>query len=199
MSKKFCVLFVLGVSLLGRSMISNEHQYGVYKIQDTKHLVEIAAMINQAYKKVGWVKDTVERTNVQELTTSIQSTDTSLYACFDGEKVCGIAFLDDSDASKKLEMTMFTVHPDYQGKGVGMLLMNFIETQAIQEFHTHELYLYVVPYTQERLVAYYQRHGFEVVPESASITYNRAQKYISHLINPEYSDKIFLYEMRKLL
>lgn len=164
-------------------------QYKVHKVEDTKHLVEIVTMINQAYKKVAWLKDNIKRTNVQELVTIVQHPNKTLYMCLDNKKICGAAILDNADEPGKLMLEMFTVHPDYQGKNIGTLLMRFVESEAVKTYNIHDVYLYVIPCMQERLVAYYKRHGFEIVLEKPYT--------LLSVVKPEYHDKMSLLLMRK--
>jgi ribosomal protein S18 acetylase RimI-like enzyme len=165
--------------------------YDIRRITDTTQLEEIAVMINEAYKKALWVADDVERITVEELAGIIQSPHASLYVCFEGPSICGAVMLDATNLSGELEMAMLTVHTDYQGKNIGSLLMSHAQQEAVTRYHKDALYLYVIPCGQERLVAYYQREGFEIVAELPFI--------FLHLVKPTFQDHISLYKMRKSL
>lgn len=164
-------------------------QYTVRTVHGTKYLVEITSMINQAYKKVAWLKDNIKRTSVAELANIVQHPHKTLYMCLDGKKICGAALLDNADDPTKLMLEMFTVHPDYQGKNIGTLLMRFVENEAVKTYYTHDLYLYVIPCMQERLVAYYKRNGFEIISEKPYT--------LLSVVKPAYHDQMSLLLMRK--
>lgn len=184
----FLVIIVSLVLLIKYTRVASE-PYSIHHVHDTKDLAEVASMINQAYKKVAWLKDTIQRTTVQELANIVQHTNKTLSLCRHGNKICGAAILDNADEPGKLMLEMFTVHPDYQGKNIGTLLMRFVENDAVKMYHTHDLYLYVIPCMQERLVAYYKRQGFEVVLEKPYT--------LLSVVKPEYHDKMSLLLMHK--
>jgi ribosomal protein S18 acetylase RimI-like enzyme len=175
-------------------LAAQEAERGPYEIRMATHpeqLEQIEAMVNEAYKKAVWVADTVERITVAELTEIIEHKHTSLYICFEGATMCGAVILDNTDPSGELEMAMLTVHPGYQGKNIGALLIAHAEQEAVHRYHKDALYLYVIPCGQERLVAYYQRQGFEIVAELAFD--------LLYLVKPEYRDHMSIYQMRKSL
>lgn len=184
----FLKLF-LSACILGDCNDTVQTDYQVCMVSGKECLVSFAQMINEAYKKVLWLCDDVERITPEQLEQFIDHPNQSLYVCCDGKTVCGAIMLDNTDPSGKLEMAMFTVHPDYQGKNIGSLLLKAVEKDAVERYHTHELYLYVIPYTQERLVTYYQHHGFELIEELPFTAL--------HVVKPEYRDQISLYLMRK--
>lgn len=183
------LFLVLSIALVMNYHDLASQHYTVSKVQGTKHLVELTKMINQAYKKVAWLKDNIKRTSVAELAYIVEHSNKTLYMCLDGQKICGAALLDNDDEPGKLMLEMFTVHPDYQGKNIGTILMRFIENEAVKTYHKHDLYLYVIPCMQERLVAYYKRNGFEVVLKKPYT--------LLSVVRPEYHDKMSLLLMRK--
>lgn len=54
----------------------------------------------------------------------------------------------------------FAVHPDYQGKGVGKLLLDAAEQRAISDFNTQKLIMVVLSERTE-LIAFYERRGYK--------------------------------------
>jgi GNAT superfamily N-acetyltransferase len=186
----YCLLILLiGVVLVMKYAVPRQPQ--IYQIRTRHYLDEIAALINEAYKKVDWLKDSVKRTTIDELATIVDHPDKALYACFDGNTLCATAVLDRADEKDKLMLEMFSVHPHYQGKNIGTYLLHFLEQEAVHTFNISALYLYVVPCAQERLIAYYQRHGFEIVTEKPYT--------LLKVVKPEYHDQMSLLLMRKSL
>lgn len=191
MNTLFGLKLLLHIASLLTIQEGERDPYEIRMVTNTNQLEQIAEMVNEAYKKALWVADTVERITVEELTEVIEHNNKSLYVCCDGPVVCGAVILDNTDASGELEMGMLTVHSDYQGNNIGTLLISYAEQEALSRYHKDALYLYVIPCGQERLVAYYQRQGFEIVAELPFL--------FLHLVKPAYQQHISLYKMRKSL
>jgi len=187
----YCLLILIMSLALVIKYYATPKQLHIYRIDTQQHLNEITALINQAYKKVAWLKDKVKRTTADELDAIVKHPDQALYACFDSHRICAAAVLDKADEKDKLMVEMLSVHTDYQGKNIGTSMLNFLEQEAVHRFKTAALYLYVVPCAQERLIAYYQRHGFTVVAEKPYTLFK--------VVKPAYHDQMSLLLMRKSL
>src|SRR3989337_3563067 len=101
----------------------NKADITIMRVQKHHNIKEIADVINQAFKKMPFLKD--ERVTLQELEKIIEDTNKRLYVCVDGKRICGTIALDVS--GENVEMQLFAIHPDYQGKNIGSLLMQHVE------------------------------------------------------------------------
>lgn len=85
------------------------------------------------------------------------------YVIYDGDSVvsmaCGriMTYLD----RKELWIDEFSVHPDYQGKGVGSAMLDYIRSEVKKE---KEIIAYIGLHTEKGFpaVKFYEKNGFEV-------------------------------------
>lgn len=165
-------------------------EYKITKVEEYSNLEEIAGVINLAYRKAPFLKEDTDRTTVQKLKEIVLSTNKSLFVCLSEEKVCGSVVLDES--GKNPEMTLLTVHPSFQGRGIGNLLIQHLENRVFSA--DKDLYLNVIPVGQESLVAFYIKCGFKFVGDFYVFDQPNLDKYIKD----EYRDSIYYVGMKKV-
>ncbi len=180
-------IITASTAILGKGDAMN---YAIVEARDVNLIPEIVQVVNTAYNRAPWLKDGAQRTDAYALQSIFTNPDKKLYLCLDDNKVCGTVLLDAS--SSKPEMAMLAVDPEYQRKNnIGKLLMHHIEQEAIA-MKKQDIFINVIPLGQERLITYYQRHGYVDVGEVTQFNH-------PELVRPEYQGKVFLHVMRKVL
>ena len=162
------------------------HNYDIVQADHNAPITEITAMVNAAYTKTLWLKPGVQRIQPSELAAMIQKPTKKLFLCLDNKTICGAVLLDLSSAP---EMSMLAVHPKYQGQKIGTMLMQHIERELVKLGHNYVL-IYVVPFGQDQLVAYYLKAGYYFLDKTLPFTHLQ-------LVKQEYQDQVFLRIMRK--
>ena len=182
---RFLFIFVTFIS-------SNSLAYTVKSFQDAQpDLHEVADVINQAYRPVPFIKDGVDRVDLKDLEEVLADSNKILFICLHEGKVCGTVVLDYS--SKNLEMSILAVHPTLQGKGIGNMLIEYVEQKCMTA--GKDLYLNVIPVAQEALVVFYIKNGFKFTGDY----YSFDKAILDRYIKPEYSKNIFYVGMIKKL
>ncbi len=111
------------------------------------------------YERVfGWVKDKIER-NIESYKT----------VHVDGVKVGYFCLLDDGE---RLELDDIHIFDSFQGRGYGAQVLEHVVSRA--QHMRKDVFLYVFKHNQ-RAIALYKRHGFEIVENVAESRYVMAR------------------------
>lgn len=90
------------------------------------------------------------------------SNSSRVISAWDGEKLIGlIRGLDDGIWQATIDCLL--VNPEYQGRGIASTLLKYI-----LDDYSDFLYVDVVP-DEKRNVAFYEKHGFQVMPEGTPL------------------------------
>src|SRR3990167_8678133 len=136
---------------------ANTFKYSIVQADHNSPINEITSMVNTAYARTLFLKLDAQRTNELEISAIARMQNKKLFLCLDDKSsVCGTALLDLSSSSP--EMSMLAVHPKYQKQNIGKLLMQYVEQELVKLGYDHVL-IYIVPFSQAQLVAYYQKNG----------------------------------------
>jgi len=123
---------------------------------------EICNLVNIAYRgDIGWTKETDivegDRTTALEVKSTIQKNNSFfLVATQDDEVVSCICLEKEEDQAS---IGLFSVHPKFQGKGVGKSILSKAEEYAFSTLQVNKLVMVVVSQRIE-LISYYERRGY---------------------------------------
>jgi ribosomal protein S18 acetylase RimI-like enzyme len=113
-----------------------------------------AEQINALRFSVGWCTKRVEKKWQEILDKSA-----FVYSVFDGDKLVGMGRIVEDGI-----MCMFydiVVHQDYQGKGVGKMIMNNL-LEFVKDKKYSSVSLFADPNNKDFLVPFYNKFGFEI-------------------------------------
>lgn len=160
------------------------------KLATPKHdLEQAASAINAAYKKVQYLM--ADRVTPQELGAMIADPKKRVYFCLSPqEEICGSISMTDMDKDR-VELGMFSIHPDYQGKKIGPQFLACVEKEAFKK--AQEIILKVIPLYQAPLIQFYERQGYKVTGCREEFPKEDQVKYI----RPECRDQVYFSLMNK--
>lgn len=116
-------------------------------------LYQTVETINLAYQKQLFNKKDAPRITVSELQRLLSDPENQLFCAFSEKKeVIGTLLL------RKNELSLFAIHPNYQGKKIGAQLLEKAEKIAFE--HYDSVFLKVIPLFQESLILYYESLGY---------------------------------------
>jgi N-acetylglutamate synthase-like GNAT family acetyltransferase len=174
------------------SKVSPEQAFTIEIATASHDLVKITSVINAAYKKARFLRDDVERVSPEELRSIISTPHKKLYLYISVDHtICGTALLDFCDKDKA-EISLFAIHPDYQGKNIGPPFLNDVEKEAFKK--VSEIILKVIPLYQEQLIKFYERLGYTMT--SLTIEFPEEEKL--RTVRPECWDRMFFSIMHKV-
>ena len=100
------------------------------------------------------------------------------------KRVCGTILLSRS------EISLFAIHPSFQGRGYGRQLLAAAEEEV---FRNHQsVQLKVIPLFQERLIAYYEKLGYCSYNEYEALSIAKLDR-----IQEKYHDQVYALILRK--
>jgi GNAT superfamily N-acetyltransferase len=150
--------------------------YTVTEVTLGDNLEEIITVVNSAYKHVPYLQEGTTRITRLELENIIHDSTKRLYICKDDNNtICGTALLDIEYHDP--EMSLFSVDPRHQGKNIGKIILQYIETQILN-MGKKRLTIKVIRMTQDKLIAYYQKNGFEFTGDSMVIETEILERYM---------------------
>jgi len=146
----------------------------------TKALVEDAPeldnLVNSAYRgdssRQGWTTEADlldgTRTDAAAIVELIKTPGTTLLKYVEEDKILGCVELRNQDG--KLYLGMLTVRPHLQGKGIGKILLNAAEEEAVRQKCT-SIFMTVISIRQE-LIDWYVRHDYQPTGERKPFAFN---------------------------
>jgi ribosomal protein S18 acetylase RimI-like enzyme len=185
-----CVsVFVTSQNIPGEQKAQAEKVYPrPFKIEEASlhsDLDRIADTINFAYKRQPFNREDSSRITASKLRTLLLDGENKLYlAVSGGDEICGTVL------SHQSEISLLSVHPDYQGHGLGLQLLQHAEEEAFKIYES--VFLKVIPLFQENLIHYYESAGYKSFGEHESLS---QEKY--HRIQEQYHTKVYALIMRK--
>lgn len=126
----------------------------------------IAQLVNSAYRgessRAGWTTeaDLLDglRTSADEVKRLIESENTIIFLCLNGEDLVGTICLE--LVHDVVHIGMFVVNPVLQGEGVGKRLLAAAENLAQQIWAFQKFQMHVITLRYE-LIAFYERRGYQ--------------------------------------
>lgn len=113
--------------------------------------------VQELFLSVGWISGQYP----QRVYKALMHSETVITA-WDGDRLVGLARLID-DSELVAYMHYVVVHPDYHGHGIAGEMMRLVKEK-------YKSYLYIELMPEERKnAAFYQRHGFEIMPDGVAM------------------------------
>ncbi len=133
-----------------------------------EHCQDICNLINLTYRgETGWTRETHiiggDRTNHEEITTAMAKPDAQFYIVYLQQQLAACIYLareQQPTQQNHAYIGFFSVHPDYQGCGVGKHILQQTETIARQQLNARKIIMFVVSQRLE-LIAFYRRRGYQ--------------------------------------
>ena len=131
---------------------------------EISHSQDICNLINLTYRgESGWTRETHiiggNRTNLDEITQAMEKTDAQFYVVYLKQRLVTCIYLA-KEQHQTAYVGFFSVHPDFQGKGIGKYILQQAETIAKVQFSAIKIRMYVVSQRPE-LIAFYERRGYQ--------------------------------------
>lgn len=128
-----------------------------------EHCHDISNLVNLTYRgDNGWTRETHiiggDRTNLDEITTAMAKPEARFYVVYLQQFLAACIYL--AKEQHHAYIGFFSVHPDFQGVGVGKSILQQIEAIAKQQFAADKIRMFVVSQRPE-LIAFYQRRGYQ--------------------------------------
>lgn len=138
---------------------------------DESHLEDLVTLVNGAYRgesgKAGWTTESDlldgQRTDVESLNQLIDREESVILIAEDedAEALVGCVHLEKQDTD--LHLGMLTVHPEYQNKKIGKMLLS--EAEALADFwECNNISIEVITLRTE-LISWYEKRGFKKTGE----------------------------------
>ena len=132
----------------------------------TSDVAELVDLVNAAYREhdgqQGWTTEAAllggKRTDAEEILVALSSPTARILVGISETRIVASCRVE-QHTRRDSEIGMFAVHPSFQGKGIGLELLEHGETLARVEFGAARILLYVIQ-QREELIAWYERHGY---------------------------------------
>lgn len=173
------------------------------RIAEKKDIDSLVKLLNRCYRSAeGWTNEAHLiggiRTTATELQKMLENPDIYLFVFAHSEKnhqLLGCISVDFTSQNGKPTACIgtFAVVPELQGKGIGQVMLNAVETFAIRHASTKgivELSMSILNHRPE-LLAYYQRRGYTLTGETLPFPIDgnhgspkRQDVYLQTLVKP---------------
>ncbi|MCW5618305.1 MAG: GNAT family N-acetyltransferase [Nitrosomonas sp.] len=129
----------------------------------SEHCQDICDLVNLAYRgDSGWTRETDiidgDRTTLSEIVTAITKPGARFYVVYQRQQLIACVYL--AKEQHHVYLGFFSVHPDFQGQGVGGYILWQAEVIAKHQFVADRIRMFVVSQRAE-LVAFYLRRGYQ--------------------------------------
>ncbi|MCC6922058.1 MAG: GNAT family N-acetyltransferase [Nitrosomonas sp.] len=130
-----------------------------------QHSRDICDLINLAYRgDRGWTRETHiiggDRTTPDEIAAARAKPGARFYVVYLQKRLVACIYL--VKEQYHAYIGFFSVHPDFQGQGIGGYILRQAEIIAKHQFLTNKIRMFVVSQRAE-LIAFYQRRGYQHV------------------------------------
>ncbi|MCP5245611.1 MAG: GNAT family N-acetyltransferase [Burkholderiales bacterium] len=127
------------------------------------HCPDICNLVNLTYRgEMGWTRETHiiggDRTSLDEVTAAMAKPGAQFYVVYQEQLLAACIYL--SKEHCHAYIGFFSVHPDFQGRGVGKHILQQAEAIVMQQYATTKVRMFVVSQRPE-LIAFYQRRGYQ--------------------------------------
>ena len=125
--------------------------------------IEINDLVNLAYRgDIGWTKETDlvsgNRSSIEEVEGYLMDPNAHLLVAIDRNKIISCVCIEEKEGNAFIGY--FAVHPSYQGKGFGNIILSKAEHFASNNLKI-EKYVLVVVTQRTELISYYERRGYK--------------------------------------
>jgi len=117
----------------------------------------------------------------EELQQELLRNSLEIYKLFYNNQFAGFAEIDCAN-SKEIEILYFGLIPEFIGKGLGRLLMNFIKNRA-KNFSPSMLFLHTCNHDHPKALTFYQKSGFVLFNTEISNELYPLHYIQKHLLN----------------
>ncbi|SER27449.1 Ribosomal protein S18 acetylase RimI [Nitrosomonas sp. Nm51] len=127
------------------------------------HCSDICDLVNLTYRgETGWTRETHiiggNRTTLDEIAAAMAKPDAQFYVVYQRQLLAACIYL--AKERYFAYVGFFSVHPDYQGRGVGKHILRQAEAIARQQLTAAKIRIFVVSQRPE-LIAFYERRGYQ--------------------------------------
>lgn len=127
------------------------------------HCRDICDLVNLAYRgERGWTRETHiiggDRTTPGEIATALTKPGARFYVAYLQQRLIACIYL--AKERHHAYIGFFSVHPDFQGQGVGGYILRQAEIIARHQLLTNKIRMFVVSQRAE-LIAFYRRRGYQ--------------------------------------
>lgn len=148
-------------------------------------LNQIVDTISLAYQKQSFNRQDYPRITVVALRELLQNRENQLYIVVsDKNEICGTILLHGA------EISLLSVHPHHQGRGLGLHLLQYAEQEAFKTYDN--VFLKVIPLFQEKLIRYYESTGYKSQGEYEPLSQEKLKR-----IQEQYHSEVFALILRK--
>jgi GNAT superfamily N-acetyltransferase len=155
------------------------------------NLNQIASVVNSAYKKVKYLQENTERISPTDLQEILSDPKKRIYLCLSpNREICGTVLVHQI-SEEKAEIGLFAIHPNFQGKKIGLYFLKQIENEAFKK--AREIILKVILLYQEKLIAFYEKQGYSKTGEILPFPHEDKLRFI----RPECRDQVFFSVFHK--
>ncbi|WP_244072333.1 GNAT family N-acetyltransferase [Nitrosomonas sp. PY1] len=124
---------------------------------------EICDLVNLAYRgEQGWTNESSiirgNRTTLQEIELTLMEPNTHFFAINQLQRLIACAHIR-KHINAVAYLGFFSVHPNFQGQGLGKYILDRVEAFAADQMQVHKLVMFVVSQRPE-LIAFYRRRGY---------------------------------------
>ena len=123
---------------------------------------DIADLVNLTYRgKTGWTTETHiiqgDRTHRQEIEAALSNPNAHLFVIYQSQRLVSCIYVAKED--EHAYIGFFSVHPSWQGKGLGKYVLEQAEVFALKTMGIRKFIMFVVSQRPE-LIAFYERRGY---------------------------------------
>jgi ribosomal protein S18 acetylase RimI-like enzyme len=128
-----------------------------------RHCQDICNLVNLTYRgDRGWTREAHiiggDRTTLGEITTAMAKPGARFYVVYLQQQLVACIYL--AKERHHAYIGFFSVHPDFQGQGVGGYILRQAEIIAKHQLMADKIRMFVVSQRAE-LVSFYQRRGYQ--------------------------------------
>lgn len=186
---KFVFAFLMVGLVVGKSFsdetLEMDYKYSqIAKASLQSDLKRIMEVVNLAYSRQPFNRVDRTRITIEEVERTIADSHNQLFLLIVDGQICGTVLLN------KNEISLFAVHPSFQGQHLGQLLISLAEDEAFKKYD--EVFLKVIPLFQERLIAYYESLGYHSYGEYETLLPCKLYR-----IQEQYHDQVCALVLRK--
>lgn len=126
------------------------------------HVQAICDLVNLTYRgNTGWTTEAAiiqgNRTNLQEVKGALYKPEAGFFVMHQQNQMIACIYI--AKENTHAFIGFFSVHPDWQGKGLGKYLLAQAEAYVHKTFEINKLQMFVISQRRE-LIAFYQRRGY---------------------------------------
>lgn len=142
----------------------NQWDFSQFRIKraDLTHAQDISNLINLTYRgDFGWTRETHiiqgDRTNPDEIALALSNPNGYFFVIYQDNILISCVYV--AKEKEHAYIGFFSVHPDFQAKGLGKHMLEYAESFAVTHLKMTKFIMFVVSQRPE-LIAFYERRGY---------------------------------------